>query len=906
MMRRRAGRRNWLVAATLGIVVLLGGASPAAAAQQPPATGTDAQGPAETCSWDKTKKYIEETGRVDGKRDTGVWSATPRYDLRCSGPAPTAAADLPELPAGCTAALSGTTWTVTCNPPQWEPLEAHPCSWARTGGDDGDWTAALTCPDWVVAPTEEDKQPTMPDDCDRQTDGTLTCDGDVAGGRTQVDCRDERDWRFDDHQKVYLGETPPDWFVEAVELESGRDEGQACDLARNPPHKRCSAIDKTKYDPPGLLPDECWGTFPTSLYEISWEDGDWNDWWKYKTRLLGTVASVLFSLGRSAIQVVLWLLEWAFAFDVTQFSDEVSRIANVFNDDIVGSWGLVDIAWFVLIAYAAFAALRRKFGIAGGELLLSLVFAGLATVLFTNRDDYLDSMADATTLASDDLFAVGTEAGARTGAVDREKEILEPLQNQLHKEFVEEAYMYLNWGASSDQLQATSPTCLERAHQIASTGWDRHGWPAQWMDGYSRSDRTCDKYADFNREVKAERVGGALMTMAVSLVVTATIGLMAVTLLLTKFLLAVLFTLTPFVAVIAVLPGAGRRPAWTWVAATVQTFVVAVIVSWVTTMMLLGSREMIESTADLELHERWALLLLVVVGAYTGFQRARAASQTLAGSIADSLTRLSPAAAGWSGRGPVGFDFKGADQIAARGTRMAARTAAAPVRFAGRSATQRWQERRSARRSLGNLRYMERQRNRPAEEYRVDTYRYHDRAKPTGEKGKIQLNAPPGKPPGLIKRMTGGGSQPSGPVSGTYTPPPTVGVQDGEVRERWEMIGKVQAPPSALRHPIRHLQDRVHNRLTKRDLRRRAQAVGRENFKPDYFIERGMPTIDRNRPATAKPRSSEQRRAAQRAARAAHVRGSTRQWLPKPVRGRSAVRGARQAAARRRVPRGWA
>jgi hypothetical protein len=367
--RERVGLRRWFVAATLGVVVLLDGSSPAAAEPAPEPTTTteaDSQGPAQTCSWDTTKKYVEEINRVDGKRDTGVWSATPRYDLRCSGPAPTDAAKLPELPAGCTAALSGTTWTVTCNPPKWEPLEAHPCSWVKTSGDDGDWVASLTCPDWVIPPTDEQKQPKLPKDCDRQADGTAKCSGDLPD-KAELDCRDERDWWFDDHQKVYLEETPPEWFVTAVELESGRDEGQACDLARNPPHKRCTAIELDRYDPPGLLPDQCWGTFPTSLYEISWDDGSWTDVGKYKTRILGTVASVLFSLGRSAIQVVLWLLEWAFTFDVTQFSDEVSRVANVLNEQIVGSWGLVDIAWFVLIAYAGFAALRRKLGVAGGS-----------------------------------------------------------------------------------------------------------------------------------------------------------------------------------------------------------------------------------------------------------------------------------------------------------------------------------------------------------------------------------------------------------------------------------------------------------------------------------------------------------------------------------------------------------
>jgi hypothetical protein len=72
------------------------------------------------------------------------------------------------------------------------------------------------------------------------------------------------------------------------------------------------------------------------------------------------------------------------------------------------------------------------------------------------------------------------------------------------------------------------------------------------------------------------------------------------------------------------------------------------------------------------------------------------------------------------------------------------------------------------------------------------------------------------------------------------------GQVDGEYRERWEMVAKVQAPPPFLRHPVRNVQDRMANRTTLRQARRRAQDI-RENYRdgymPDYFVDRGQPHV---------------------------------------------------------------
>lgn len=917
MTDRPAKRRMWLLALVLGVLVLLAGAPRAEAAPEAPSTPASLEAPstppAPAAPADH-KCYWKSLNRIEKEGDK--WRMHPlEMELKCEGrdqpdydevdtDDPDSPRDhLPEYPDGCRVDYNTPAWVAIGCPSYL--IDYHPCTWTeQIDGDER--TANLTCPDTVEYPTTEKDQPPLPQGCRRrpglagEAGRVLTC---ARVGMDLVDCRDEVDWWFDKHDTVEIPANPPKWWLDAIKAESSRDEGQGCDLARHPPHKTCAEIDLGKYNPPGLLPDECWGTYPTALFELSWEDGGWTEVSRYKTRIMGWIASFLYVVGRSAVQLVLWVLEWAYTFDVTQYSDTVSAIADKYQERIIGPWGLEEIVWFILVAYLGFSVLRGKMGLAGGELLVSLVVAGLATVLLADKAAYLDSIADATALASDELFTAGIELcddfrEARHGATpadpdapdrcrdgadrpgpqgftDRQRQVLQPLQMQLHQEFIEEAYMYLNWGAASDNMDKK---CLDRAMQIASTGWDGDGWPTRHMLGYDpddapdKPDNTCKQYSEFNKDVDSERLGGAVLILAVSLVVSASVGLMSVTLLLSKFLLAILFTLAPFAAVFAVMPGSGRRPVWSWLGACAQAILAVLVVSWVCTMMLVGTGEMLNATDDMELHERWGLVLLIVGGAYFGFQRARASTQTFAGHMADAFTRLSPAARGWVGRGPVGVDFKTGDNIANRGSRLAGAAAAAPAVLAGRSAVRRWQERRTARRSLGNMRYMERQRTRPALEHRVDTYQYANRA--AGAPGYQELELPTGGAGGgrpgatvnvggakgftlSVQRGQGGAPGGQGAAKARVQMPSGGGVQDGEVRERFQYVAKYQSPPPAFRHPIRHIQDRIANRYSQRQMRKMSERLHEAIAAKDVvgeFGRMGIPNAKMGRPPAPRPR----------------------------------------------------
>jgi hypothetical protein len=130
--------------------------------------------------------------------------------------------------------------------------------------------------------------------------------------------------------------------------------------------------------------------------------------------------------------------------------------------------------------------------------------------------------------------------------------------------------------------------------------------------------------------------------------------------------------------------------------------------SFLLSLMMLGVDEVLRSTEQIELVQRWFIVLLIVGAVYFGRRRMLASSKGVGESITDGLTRMTPAGANWQG-GSKGYDLLGID----RGAKYASWGAAATVAAAGGVVQQRLQERRAARRGFKNLERMEHTRERP-------------------------------------------------------------------------------------------------------------------------------------------------------------------------------------------------
>ncbi|MGH9213340.1 MAG: type IV secretion system protein [Acidimicrobiales bacterium] len=617
----------------------------------------------------------------------------------------------------------------------------HDCSWEVYDLPGGEKRARLSCADGIEPDdVPEDHQPPLPAGCrvetvrpglgDQGPYDVTRCDASVPltdNTMEWITCRDEHDFWFDDERSVQIPRNAPQWWKDEIRFESEDDEGRGCQIAEHVPKQLCSEVALETYDSPGLLPDECWGTYPSSNYEVNWDDGGMFD---FDNKMQGWTGSFMYNVGKGGIQSALWLVGWAFSFDITEYTSFANHLAGSYQTNIVGPFGLEDIVWYALIAWAGFTALRGRLGMAGGEILVAVVLAGLATVLFTNRGSYMDSVAELMDETSarllvaaqserclpEDRVPPGSDTHGRADC--REGEVLvtsdpsrpanlrdeiRPLQQRIHEAFIEQPYAYLNWG------RVTTDRCLEAQNRIIGVGFNDDGWPQRHM-----ARAGCEEEARYNRDPVGEKMLGAFLTMLAALVVAFFLGLMALTVVISKFLVAVLFAILPFAALGAILPGGARRMAWSWLGTLLQLIVAVVAMSFLLALLMLGVDEVLRSTADLDLVERWFIVLLIVSCVFFARRRMLAGSKSLAENFANTMTRLTPAGASSTTGNWGGVDLQGVDRGVSRTARTAAiagaygsiaagSAVAGGLAVAGRTVVVRRAEARVARRNLRNL-----------------------------------------------------------------------------------------------------------------------------------------------------------------------------------------------------------
>jgi hypothetical protein len=373
-----------------------------------------------------------------------------------------------------------------------------------------------------------------------------------------------------------------------------------------------------------IVPDDCWGRFPSSHYDIGFDEGAWNH---ISRKVYGTFTDLAFQGARSSTAVALWLVEWAYGFGIYErLGDSAIDIAERYQRDVIGPLGLNELVWFYAVAWAAVAALRGRLTMAAGELVISVLAAGIAAVILANPAGYLHGTFDTMGKLSGALLATGTgEPPPATGA-DADA-VMQPLQAQIHAAFVEEPYDYLNWGGP------LPPPCAQARDTILTSG--PHGANDEPRDAMAAAG--CEEQADFNEQPNGTRLFGAVLTFGAAVVMVVLMSLVAVTVVVAQVIATVLFAIAPFALLAGVLPGAGRELAWRWVAALVRVVLAVVGMSFVLSLLLLTVTSLLQATADLGLVERLALVNVVVVAMLVARKRILAAGHTLASSFGQRL-----------------------------------------------------------------------------------------------------------------------------------------------------------------------------------------------------------------------------------------------------------------------------
>jgi hypothetical protein len=440
----------------------------------------------------------------------------------------------------------------------------------------------------------------------------------------------------------------------------------------------------------GFLPAECWGSFPTTNYDIGYDAGAWNHW---DRKLYGWWTDVVFTITKFFVQVALWVIGWAFSFDIARYDLFGMNLGEGFRTNITENPGFqaMAIVWFFLIAYAAVNILRGKAGMAAGEFALSFMLLALSAVLIANRSDYMDSTWRLMNAATNDLLVAGSGQDPTTDdrTVD---EVIDETQAQLHKVFVEQPYDYLNWGG------ALSGDCATARNEILARG--PHGaddWPRDRM-----GDAGCDDEKDFNHDPSGTRLGSSIVLAAAAMMVMLVLCGLGFTVVIAKFLAVLLFGLAPFAVVFAGMPGGGRRPFWVWILAIGQAVGAVVGMAFLLAILLLSLDALAESTENVSMVERFAIMLLLVMILAAARKRLLSSSASTAGRMADNLSNMRVGGGGLAWQGATGS--RGIDLSPSGKLNQAAWTAAGIG--TGLAATW-WNRRKSIKGSLKNLRTME-------------------------------------------------------------------------------------------------------------------------------------------------------------------------------------------------------
>ncbi|MFP3899528.1 MAG: hypothetical protein ACLFXM_01655 [Acidimicrobiia bacterium] len=443
----------------------------------------------------------------------------------------------------------------------------------------------------------------------------------------------------------------------------------------------------------GLVPDQCWGRYPSTNYDIGYDGGGFTD---VPRKLTGFFGSSIFNLGRSSVQVSLWSVGWAYDFEISDYNefalevgDDYERLIDDDGDDDEDI-PFLQIAWFALFAWVGFVALRGKLAMAGGELVVSIVLVGLSGVLMLNRADYMASTWNLMDQAETALFAIGQ--GRDPATAERDETVtpaVEQVQAQIHEVFVEAPYEYLNWGGPLEGR------CADARDEVLASG--PHG-----NDAFPREvmrDAGCHAEADFNETPGGQRLMGALLSMGASFVVSFVLLAVGLTVIIGKFVALLLFALAPFVGLVAVLPAGGRRLAWLWLTTLVQMIVVVIGMSFLLSLMLMGLTRLFEATADVSLVERFFVVNLAVLVMAMARRRLLSGTRAGAGRITDNLTNVRLGGGGAPWQGPMGS--QGAHLLNIdRGLRYGAWGAGLTALAGGRILEQRLRERRAWRNTL--------------------------------------------------------------------------------------------------------------------------------------------------------------------------------------------------------------
>ena len=409
-----------------------------------------------------------------------------------------------------------------------------------------------------------------------------------------------------------------------------------------------------------LVPEGCWGRFPSSNYDIGCDEGAWNH---LSRKVYCTFTDLAFQGARTATAAAAWLAGWAYSFDAAALvTDPAITMANAFDNRLVGPLDVRDLCWFLMVVWVALTALRGRVTHAAGEFVTSALLAGLAGLMLANPGGYLNGTFDTMSRLSTITLASGTGHEPPTTSAESGL-VVAPIQAELHHAFVEEPYDVLDWGTT-----VMEPACATVRDQIVATG--PHGSDDAPRDAMSAAG--CDELADFNHDPSAQRLFGAVLAFFAAAIMAVLVGLVALTVVVAQLAVAVAFVALPFAAAVAVLPGSGRSLAVRWMVMILRSVLAMVGMSFLLAVMLMLIQALLAGSDSMPLFARFALVDVSVVVAILARKRLISAGHGFAAGVGAAAAAARPGAGGNAPRRPM--SSAGAAGVSGFGLASSART----------------------------------------------------------------------------------------------------------------------------------------------------------------------------------------------------------------------------------------
>ncbi|TFE25061.1 hypothetical protein E0F15_20610 [Frankia sp. B2] len=393
--------------------------------------------------------------------------------------------------------------------------------------------------------------------------------------------------------------------------------------------------------PPSKTPNlQC---IPIDHFDIWYDAGGWS---AIDTKVTGTLTQWIFALARVTIRVGIWIITYSLQFSLADaFAEPAGRAASAYQSNALLKLGIPLLCLSSSQIWSAFQIARGRLSRGFAEAATSLFISTLATgLLMTPSQTILGEHGLLNTTRDIGLcVAAATTTGCDTATGGDPAAIARPLVAEIKVAFVIEPNEVLNTG----QVLAKGNPCLDAYRRAVADGpWNTKGDPRKnylrKVDGADHD--VCDKMADWNEKMTAERLVGALLVELAAILVCVLLIFIGGGLLVAQLVLIALVCLTFFAVAAGQAPGPGRAVFYSWITSCLKAAAAVLIGIVFLSVYLYFLVELLRTTEQQPMIAKFGLLDLLAAASFIFYRRMRRAGERVGRQLGSRMQKFQPGA----------------------------------------------------------------------------------------------------------------------------------------------------------------------------------------------------------------------------------------------------------------------